>query len=101
MASNKHANDEYVNPSSATAGPPVPPEIFPSALEEEKAEAKDKAEELSEPRDPAERRQQQRAKASAWPPGEDERPAEQAGRSVARVAHHARVSRPSVSPMRT
>jgi len=38
----KHANDECVNATSATAATAVPPEIFPSALDEEKAEAKDR-----------------------------------------------------------
>ena len=40
----KHANDEYINPGSRTAAPPVPPEVFPEELAEQKAEAKDNAE---------------------------------------------------------
>ena len=35
----KHANDEYINPGSRTAAPPVPPEVFLDQLAEEKAEA--------------------------------------------------------------
>lgn len=31
MSKDKHPNDEYVNPSSATAPAPVPPETFASA----------------------------------------------------------------------
>ena len=60
----KHANDEYINPGSATAAAPVPPEVFPDKLAEQKAEAKENAEEAEEPREPAERRQAQRAAAS-------------------------------------
>ena len=60
----KHANDEYINPGSRTAAAPIPPEVFPEKLAEEKAEAKDNAEVADEPREPAARRQADREKAS-------------------------------------
>jgi len=61
----KHANDEYATPGPATSPVPPPPDLSPETLEKANAEARENAEEPSEPRDPAARRQQAREKADA------------------------------------
>lgn len=34
----KHPNDDYLPPTSASALPPVPPEVFPAQLKEQQSE---------------------------------------------------------------
>lgn len=33
-----HPNDDYLTPTSASALPPVPPEVFPAQLKEQQSE---------------------------------------------------------------
>ena len=40
MSDEKHANDDYINPTSATSAQPVPSETFPAAEEPEDAPRK-------------------------------------------------------------